>query len=167
MLPGLLDRADRRLDVAQVVERVEHAKDIHAVPGGGSDKGLDDVVGKVGVLHDVLAAQQHRLRSFRREALHRVEPVKREFGQKTQPGIDRCAAPRFQGAEANGVELGRHSFNLLGRHASGGQRLVSVAQDSVVEDYGNSTHGWVKPDNMRGPNRVLNSNLRRRHPSGG
>jgi hypothetical protein len=54
------------------------------VLGRATDEGLDDVIRKARVLHKVLAAEQHHLRSLRRGRLERIQPVERVFGEETK-----------------------------------------------------------------------------------
>jgi len=151
MLPGLLDRADRRLDVAQSLSASNTSKDIHAVPGGAATKASTTSSGKLVYCTMFWPRSQHRLRSFRREALHRVEPVKREFGQKRSP--ESIVAPphvpgrRSQRCRALGAQFQSAWSSCEWRPATGVRRAGQV----LLKTTGNSTHGWVKPDNMRGP----------------
>ena len=140
---GVFAAVEHRLDggdqVAGVVERVEDAEHILAGGGVGAHEGLHHVVGETGVLHDVLAAQQHDLRRVRRGLLERAEPVERVFVEVAQAGVDGGTAPGFQAAEADFIEDGSGGQHLRGGHAGGGQRLVAVAENGVVE--GDWFHG--------------------------
>ena len=134
---GVLATFEHRLDagdeVAGVVERVENAEHVLSGIGIGADEGLHDVVRETGVLHDVLAAQQHDLRRLGRGFLQGAEAVERILAQIAQARVDGGTAPGFKAAEAHLVEDGGGGQHLRGGHAGGGQGLVAVAQDGVVE----------------------------------
>ena len=121
---ALFDGFDGGAQVADVVQSVENADDIHAALAHAADEGLHHVIGKTGVLDDILPAQEHDLRRFGRGLVEEAET-----------GIDRRAAPGFQPVKAHLIEDGSGWEHLLGGHARGGHRLVSIAQDRVVEKY--------------------------------
>ena len=119
----------RGLDVAQVVERVENADDIHAVLNGCAHKTAHHVIRIVAVPQQVLAAKQHlQLGVFHvlpdcAQALPRVFPEITQAGVKgrTSPALDRMITGLVDGVQDAGEILNRQA----GRH----QRLVGVAQD--------------------------------------
>jgi hypothetical protein len=68
----------------------------------------------------------------------RAQAVEGIFVEITQAGIDGRPAPGFQAAEAHLIENRSGGQHLRGGHAGGGQRLMTIAQDGVVE--GNGFH---------------------------
>jgi len=116
---GRLGGADGRGQVAQIIERIENAEDVAAGVGGAADKGFDDVVREAGVLHDILAAQEHEVRGFRRGFFEGAKAVEWIFPEKAQAGVDRGAAPSFQSAKAESVEERCRRQHLCGGHAGG------------------------------------------------
>jgi len=85
------------------------------------------------VADEVLAAQEHHVRCFRGELFEFAEAFKRVFAQEAEGGVNRCAAPRFETVEADAVEEWRDWAHLCERHTGRRERLMSVAQDGVVE----------------------------------
>ncbi len=139
-----LRRAHRGLDVAQIVQRIEDAEDVHAVLRRRRDKRLDDIVGKVRVLDDVLPAQQHHVRRAGRAPAQGIKPVEGKLAEKTQPRVDGRPTPGLEAAEAEFVKQRQRRQHLGRRHARGGKRLVTVPQDGVVEDDRTGGHKRTK-----------------------
>jgi len=104
MFSRCVDCTHSRLDVSRVIQRVEYPEDIHPMFGGHGHKRFHHIVGKIGVLDDVLTAQQHHVGRFGCALLDRVETVKREFVQEAQARIDGGSTPRFQRAKTEVVE---------------------------------------------------------------
>ena len=48
---------DGKLHVAWVIQGIEDTENVHAVLSGAVDEGFNNIVGKVGVLNDVLTAE--------------------------------------------------------------------------------------------------------------
>ena len=117
---GLFARVDRCFDgelhVAGVVQGIEDTEDIHAVFGGGIDKGLDNIVGEVGVLHDVLAAKQHHVLGFWTGFFKCVQAIEWKLVEEAESSIDGCASPGFKRTEVHAVEDGGDFEHLLGSH---------------------------------------------------
>ena len=118
---GAFGGLDGAFHVPRVVQGIEDAEDIHAVLGGGVDEGVDDIVGEVGVLDDILAAQQHHVRCFRARLLQGVEAVEGKLVEEAQAGVDGGTAPGFQGTEADVIEVRADREHLGGGHAGGGE----------------------------------------------
>jgi hypothetical protein len=130
-----LHGGDGGLQIPDVVARVEDSHDVHAGLRHGTNKRLHYIVREAGVLHDVLPAQKHDVRRIRSGLLQRAQAVEGIFMEKAQAGIDRRSSPGFQSAEAQFVEDRSRRQHLRGGHACSRERLVTVAQHSVIKDY--------------------------------
>ena len=129
----LLGGLDGGLQVADVIQGVKNTEDVLAVGAGAADEGFHDVVGKTGVLHDVLAAQQHELGRLGRDFLQGAQAVEGVLIEEPQAGVNGGAAPGFEPGETHLIEDGG-GFEHLGRgHAGGGHGLVAVPEDRVIE----------------------------------
>ena len=80
-------------DVAQVVEGVENADDVHAVLHRGPDEAAHRVVGVVMVAQQVLAAQEHLELGVLQMGLDGAQALPGVLPQVPQAGIKRSAAP--------------------------------------------------------------------------
>jgi hypothetical protein len=129
-----LGGGDGGLEVAGVVEGVEDAQVGHAGVDGALHESANDVVRERGVLNNVLSAQQHLVRGLGRKLLERAKAIEGVFGQVAQAGVDDGSTPGFQCVETHAVEFFDDRQHLGGLHAGGGQRLVAIAQDSLIEN---------------------------------
>src|SRR5438034_1614388 len=132
LLPGLQRRGDRRLHVAEIVERVEDAKHVDAALRGVIDEQLDDVVREVAFGDEVLAAYQ---RLDRRVGSGLVE-LAQEFPRvlvDLQLRLERGPAERLHGREADGVHPRRDRHDLLRAQVAAEQGLLGVAKRGVDE----------------------------------
>src|SRR5450830_1736213 len=143
VLAGLLDRRGGGLEVADVVERVEDAKDVHAVLGRLVDEAAHDVVTVVAVADDVLAAQEHLQRRAHDVLLDEPQALPRVFVEKAQLGVERGASPALERVEAHLVHDLEDGQHVGGTHARGPERLVAVAQGRVGDAYSASSHGCL------------------------
>ena len=126
VLAGLLDGRSGRLEVADVVEGVEHPEDVHAVLRRLVDEPAHDVVAVVAVAHDVLAAQQHLQRSARHVLLDESQTLPRVFVEKPQAGVERGATPALERVEADGVHQLEDRHHVGRAHPRRPQRLMAV-----------------------------------------
>ena len=154
VLAGLLDRRGGGLVVADVVEGVEDAEDVHAVLRRLVDEPAHDVVAVVTVADEVLAAQQHLQRRAHDVLLDEAQALPRVLVQEAQRRVEGGAAPALERVEADGVhelEDGDH----LGRvHPRRPQRLVPVPEGRVGDAYLARAHG-VFPGARSGAAEVL------------
>ncbi len=140
-----LDRGlDRRIQIAEVVQRVEDAEHVDAVDGAALDELLDEIVGVVPVAEDVLAAEQHLLRRVRHRRLQAADALPRVFAQVADAGVEGRAAPGLHGPEADLVQLVRDRQHVVDAQACCQQALVRVPQ----HEFGDTewllvTHGEV------------------------
>ncbi len=133
---ALLDRASRHLDVADVVQGVEHPEDVDAVALRCAHEALHDLVGVVVVAHEVLAAQQHLKRRVLDVLLDRAETLPRVLVEEPQCGVERRAAPHFQRPVPHRVHLREDGEHVADLHAGRPQRLVGVAQRRIGDPDG-------------------------------
>ena len=63
-----------------------------------------------------------------------VEAFEGKFFEEAEAGVDGGAAPGFEGTVADAVEGFEDGEHLLRFHSGGGEGLVTVAQEGVVED---------------------------------
>ena len=101
---GSARRFDGALHVARIIEGIKYPENIHTVLGGATDESFDHIVGKVGVLHDVLPAEEHHVGGFGTGFFKRVQSIKGKLVEKAQAGIDGGASPGFEGIEAPVVQ---------------------------------------------------------------
>ena len=140
MLPGLLDRRGGRLEVADVVERVEHSEDVHPVLGRLVHEAADDIVAVVTVADDVLAAQQHLQGRAHDMLLDQAQTLPRVLVEEAQGGVEGRASPALERVVADLVHLLEDGEHLVGAHARRPQRLVAVAQRCIGDLYLTGAH---------------------------
>jgi len=131
VLAGGFHRFDGHAQVTHVVHGVEDAEHVDTVDGSLGDEGFDHVVAVVAIAQQVLAAQQHLQARVRQCGAQFAQALPRVFFQEAYAGVEGRAAPDFQGPVADFVELVADRQHVVGTHAGGQQRLVSVAQDGV------------------------------------
>jgi hypothetical protein len=131
VLAGGFHRFDGHAQVTHVVHGVEDAEHVDTVDGGLGDEGFDHIVAVVAVAQQVLAAQQHLQARVGQCGAQFAQALPRVFFQEAYAGVEGRAAPDFQGPVADFVELVADRQHVVGAHAGGQQRLVSVAQDGV------------------------------------
>ena len=128
---GLLAGLDRGLEVAHVVERVEHAHHVDAVFDGLLHHGAHHVVGVVLVAQKVLAAQQHLQLGVVHVRTDGAQALPRVLVEEAQAGVERGAAPHLDGVEAGAVHRLQDGQHVLDGHARGNLALLAVAQDGL------------------------------------
>jgi hypothetical protein len=82
VLAGLVHGRNAGLQVAHVIECVEDAKDIDAIPRRLLDKLADDSVIKVPMVNQILAAQQHLQSGLGKQFAVRPQPLPGVFIEK-------------------------------------------------------------------------------------
>jgi hypothetical protein len=133
---GLLDGTRRHLDVARVVERVEHAEHVDAVTMGRLHEALDDLVGVVPVPDQVLAPEEHLQGRLLHVLLDDAEPVPGVLIQEAQCGVERGATPDLEGPVAHLVHLVEDGDHVRDVHPRRPERLVRVSQCRVRDTQG-------------------------------
>ena len=126
MAAVLLDALDRRLEVARIVQRVEHAEDVHAVLARQRREALDDVVWIVLVAKDVLAAEEHLKRRLLADLLDLAETLPRILAEEAHADVERRAAPALERVVAGVVDLFGDLEDVVGAHARRPKGLVRV-----------------------------------------
>jgi len=127
-----LDDPHRGLEIAEIVEGVEHAKDVDPVVAGALDEGLHHVVGVVLVAHQVLAAQQHRKGRVLDVFFQRADAFPGVLTQIAVHAVESGAAPNFHGVKAHLVHQFRNVEQILGAAAGGEEGLMPVAERQVL-----------------------------------
>ncbi|GAR61314.1 hypothetical protein NGUA15_03104 [Salmonella enterica] len=127
--------------IARVVHGIEDAEHVHAVFHRAFDKTLHHVIGVVAVAEQVLATQQHLQRGFGHGFFEFAQAQPRVFAEKADAGVKGGAAPAFEGAAADIVELSGNRQHIVKTQAGGEKGLVGVAQDDVGNGNG---HGFLR-----------------------
>ena len=123
----LLARLHCPFHVAGVVERIENTHYGYAVLNGLLDEFVHNVVRIVLVSEQVLTAQKHLQRSLGHSLFQLTQSRPGVFVQKTQAGVEGCAAPAFYGIVADFVELVGNGEHFIQSHAGSRLGLVSVS----------------------------------------
>jgi hypothetical protein len=138
-----LCRADRDLQVADVVERIVGRMVAHPVCGEALSGELDDVVGEELEGEQALPARVDDERRFRDPGRQQPHPLPRVLAQIANANIEHRAAHEVDGLEARPVEARGDVAHHRRRHARGPQALVGVAQGDVDElDRAGRGHDW-------------------------
>ena len=136
----LVASLDGRLEVAHVVQGVEHAHDVDAVLDRLLHHGADHVVGVVLVAEEVLAAQQHLQAAVGRRLANGAQTLPGVLVQKAQAGVEGGAAPDLERMVAGTVQVCQHGQHVGERHARGDLALLAVAQDGLADADVTATH---------------------------
>ena len=118
-------------DVADVVERVEHAEDMHAIALRGLDEMIADVARIVLVPHQVLTAGQHRERRVRRLRLDRSQSLPRVLVEEAHARVKRRTAPRLDGPVPDTVHFRQDRQHIADLHARGPEALLAVTDGGI------------------------------------
>ena len=118
-------------DVADVVQRVEHAEHLDAVAVRGLDEVEDDVARVVLVADEVLAAREHGQRRVGRVRLDGAQALPGVLVKEAQARVERRAAPCLDGPVPDLVHLGKDGQHVAELHARGPQALLAVADGRV------------------------------------
>src|SRR5439155_1239716 len=117
---------DRRLHVAEIVERIEDPKDVNPGLRRVLDEQLDCVIGEVARGDEVLAADERLDRRVRRRPVQLAKKVPGVF-MDPELGLESRAAKCFHGGKTDGVHLGRDRNDLIGAEVSAENRLLRGA----------------------------------------
>ena len=117
--------------VADVVERVEHAKHLDAVLLRAGDEAVHDVFRVMLVAHQVLAAREHGQVGVGHVGLDRTQALPRVFVQEPQARVERRAAPSLDRPIAHLVHLRQNGQHVAELHAGGPQALLTVADSGI------------------------------------
>ena len=118
-------------DVADVVERVEHAEDMHAIALRGLDEVIADVTRIMLVPHEVLAARQHGKRRVRRLRLDGSQPLPRVLVEETHARVERRTAPRLDGPVPDTVHFRQDRQHVADLHTRGPEALLAVTDGGI------------------------------------
>ena len=135
---GAFEPAAARLDrlgvvdhVADVVERVEHAKHLDAVLLGAGDEAVHDIFGIMLIAHEVLPAREHGQIGIGHVRLDRAQALPGVFVQKPQTRVERGTAPGLDRPIAHLVHLRQDGQHVAELHTGSPQALLAVADGGV------------------------------------
>ncbi len=131
VLAGLFHGVHGPLQVAGVVQRIEHAEHVHAVLGSFVDEAVNHIIGVVAITQQVLAAQQHLGWGVLQILLEGAQALPGIFVQEADAAIESSAAPAFQGPVAGGIQILQGGDHVFHGHAGGHEALVRIAQNEV------------------------------------
>ena len=95
VLAGAVHGRDTGAQIADVVERVEDAEDVHAVLGGLVHEALHHAVFVVPVAQQVLPAQQHLQARVRHQLAEGAQTLPGIFVEEADAGVEGGPAPAF------------------------------------------------------------------------
>ncbi len=138
VLAGTAHGGDGVLQVADVVQGVEHAEHVHAVLGGLVDEAVDHAVLVMAVAEQVLAAQQHLQARVGQQAAESAQALPGVLVEEADAGVEGGAAPALDRPVAGAVDVLARGDHVFEGHAGGEQALVRVAQGEFgdVDDAG-------------------------------
>ena len=113
------DRLHRMADVADVVECVKDAENIHAIAGSLVHEAVNHTVFVMPVAQQVLTAQQHLETGIRQQGAELPQALPGVFIQEPDAGIKSGAAPAFHGPVASLVDVGAGRDHVFHRQAGG------------------------------------------------
>ena len=119
---------DRGLDVAQVIERIEDADDVHAVFHALAHEAAHRIIRIMMVAEQILPAQQHLQLGMLHMRFDLAQALPRVFVQIAQAAVEGRAAPAFDRMIAGLVHLVEDSLEIVKRHTGCDQRLLRIAQ---------------------------------------
>ena len=128
---GFAGNLDRNLEVAQVVERVEHLDHANAVFDGLLDEGAHHVIRLMGLSEQCLSADQHLQWRLDDGGSHRAQPLPRIFLQGPHLRGERPTTPGVEGVVADIVESFGDRQHVLQLEPSLHQTLLRVAQHGL------------------------------------
>ena len=96
---GVLHGLHRDAEIREIIKRVEDTEDVHAAGGGVFHETGHDVAGIVRVADGVGAAEQHLKTDVGDAGAELAEPLPRVLIEKPHGGVERGAAPHFEGEE--------------------------------------------------------------------
>ena len=131
----LLGSGNRRLQVADIIERVKNSDDIDAVGNGLLDEILQNVVRIVAVAQGILAAEQHLQFGVGHQLTDSPQAIPGVLVQKADTGVKGGAAPNLSGIETNLVHFRQDRSHLIDGHTGCNQRLVGVTQHGLCDFY--------------------------------
>ena len=131
----LFCRLDRRLQIADVVKRVENTDDIDSVVDRFLYKIFNRIISIVAVAEHILSAEQHLQLCVRHIFADHTQPLPRVLVEKTDTRVKRGAAPAFAGIKADLIHRGQDWKHLVETHTRRDQGLMRVAQDGFTNFY--------------------------------
>ena len=120
----------RDFNIAQIVERIKDADNVHAVFHAFAHKAAHRIIRIMMISEQILSAQQHlqfRVLQMRFDFSQALPRVLIEVAQATVEG---GAAPAFNRMIAGLIHLIKNRLEIIKRHTGCDQRLLCIAQHS-------------------------------------
>ncbi len=129
-------RLHRGLEVGQIIERIENAKNIHAAFRRVFHKRLHHVVRIIRIANRIGATKEHLETDVRNHRAQLAQSVPRVFAQETHRGVKGRTAPHLKAEELrramrNGVGDVQH---IRRTHSGGEEALVRIAQGGIGDE---------------------------------
>ena len=115
--------------VADVVECVEHAENVHAVLGGLIHEAIHHGIFVVAIAQQVLAAQQHLQAGVGQQFAELPQALPGILIEEADAGVERGATPTFHRPVARLVDIGASGNHVFHGHPRRHQALVGVAEN--------------------------------------
>ena len=140
VLARFFNGGDSALYVADIVQRVEHAEDVHAVVRGARYAAVHDRVFIMTIAKEILAAQKHLQAAVRQQFAEGTQAFPGIFVEKTDACIEGRAAPTFHTPEASFINVSTDGEHVFQRHSCGQEALMGISEDELG-DFDGSRHG--------------------------
>ncbi len=129
----LLDIFDSRLDVIDIVQRIEYTHDAQTALDSVARETCDDLVGVGRVAEQVAAARECReIRYVADGLLDRFQTSPRVFVEVAHHRVGYGAAPNLHSIEVGVLVVGQAAIDLLLGHTRSERRLLTVAQRQIT-----------------------------------
>ena len=128
---AFLDGIGVVLDVAGVIQCVEHAEHLHAIALGSLDEAVADLAGIVLIADQVLATGKHGEVGVGSHCLDRSETLPRILIQEAKAGVKGSTAPGLDRPITDTVHLGQNRQHVADRHSRRPQGLLAVANGRI------------------------------------
>ena len=133
LFTGLFYRAEGGFAVSQILQGVKYQKHIDAGPGGTFHEFLHDIV-RIGMIsHQVLPAQHHLERRVFHKTFEHPDPIPGIVLQIPHAYVKGGAAPHLHTVVAHLVHPLQKRDHVLGGHAGGEKRLLTITKFYTVE----------------------------------
>ena len=125
------DRFDCHFQVTNVIHRVEHPENVHAIHGRTLYKPIHNVIGIMSITQNVLSPEQHLLARIGHRFLELAYSLPGILTQVTNTGVECGATPGLDCPEANPVQFVCDRQHVIQSHPGRQQGLMGVTQDDV------------------------------------
>ena len=129
VLSGAAHGRNRAPQIPHVVQRVEHAENVHSVLGRLVHEAVDHRIFIVPVTEQVLTAQQHLQAAVGKQLAELPQPLPGVLIEEADAGVKRRASPALYRPVARLVEIRAGGNHVFHSHPRRHQALVGVAKD--------------------------------------